>query len=37
MKYRSERQMVETFFAQLCDHLNLRRNHAKTYEEIMAR
>jgi len=36
-KYRSKRQMVETFFAQLCDHLNLRRNYAKCYEGLLAR
>ncbi len=36
-KYKSKRQMVETFFAQLCDHLNLRRNYAKSYEGLVAR
>ena len=36
-KYKSKRQMVETFFAQLCDQLNLRRNYAKTYEGIVVR
>jgi hypothetical protein len=35
--YKSKRQMVETFFAQLCDHLNLRRNYAKTYEGLVTR
>lgn len=36
-KYKSKRQMVETFFAQMCDHLNLRRNYAKTYEGLVVR
>ena len=36
-KYRSRRQMVETIFAQLCDHLNLRRNYAKSYEGLATR
>lgn len=36
-KYRSKRQMVETFFAQLCDQFNLRRNYAKTYEGLYTR
>ncbi len=29
--------MVETFFAQLCDPLNLRRNYAKSYEGLVGR
>jgi hypothetical protein len=29
-KYKSKRQMVETFFAQMCDQLNLKRNYAKS-------
>lgn len=36
-KYRSKRQMVETFFAQLCDQFNLRRNYAKTYQGLCTR
>lgn len=36
-KYKSKRQMVEIFFAQMCDHLNLRRNYAKTYEGLVVR
>lgn len=34
---RSARQMIETFFAQMCDHLNLRRNYAKTFEGLSVR
>jgi hypothetical protein len=36
-RYKSKRQMVETFFAQLCDQLNLRRNYAKSYEGLVGR
>lgn len=36
-KYKSKRQMVETFFAQMCDQLNLRRNYAKTFEGLVVR
>lgn len=36
-KYRSKRQMVETFFAQMCDQLNLRRNYAKSFVGLVAR
>jgi len=36
-KYRSKRQMVETFFAQMCDHLNLRRNYAKSFVGLATR
>lgn len=36
-KYRSKRQMVETFFAQMCDHLNLRRNYAKSFVGLACR
>jgi hypothetical protein len=36
-KYKSKRQMIETFFAQMCDHLNLKRNYAKSYEGLLAR
>ncbi len=28
--------MVETFFAQTCDQLNLKRNYAKSYEGLAA-
>jgi hypothetical protein len=33
-KYKSKRQMVGTFFAQMCDQLNLKRNYAKSYEDL---
>lgn len=36
-KLKSARQMVETFFAQMCDHLNLKRNYAKSFEGLLAR
>ncbi len=36
-KYKSKRQMVETFFAQMCDQLNLKRNYAKSYEGLAVR
>ena len=36
-KYKSKRQIVETFFAQMCDQLNLKRNYAKSYEGLVAR
>jgi hypothetical protein len=36
-KYKSKRQMVETFFAQLCDQFSLRRNYAKSYEGLVTR
>jgi hypothetical protein len=29
--------MEETFFAQLFDHLNLRRNYAKSYQGLVTR
>jgi hypothetical protein len=29
--------MVETFFSQLCDQLNLKRNYAKTHEGLATR
>lgn len=29
--------MVETFFAQMCDQLNLKRNYAKSYEGLVAK
>ncbi len=36
-KYKSKRQMVETFFAQMCDQLNLKRNYAKSFEGLLTR
>jgi hypothetical protein len=36
-KNRSKRQMVETVFAQLCDHLNLRRNYARSFVGLATR
>lgn len=36
-KWKSKRQMVETFFAQMCDQLNLKRNYSKTYEGLKTR
>lgn len=36
-RYKSKRQMVETFFAQMCDQLNLKRNYAKSYEGLASR
>lgn len=36
-KYRAKRQMVETFFCQMCDQLNLKRNYAKSYEGLVTR
>ena len=36
-KYKSKRQMVETFFAQMCDQLNLKRNYAKSYDGLLTR
>jgi len=36
-KWKSKRQMVETFFAQMCDQLNLKRNYSKTYEGLRTR
>ena len=35
--YKSKRQLVETFFAQMCDQLNLKRNYAKSYEGLITR
>jgi hypothetical protein len=29
--------MIETFFAQMCDQLNLKRNYAKSYDGLMTR
>lgn len=36
-RLKSKRQMIETFFAQMCDHLNLKRNYAKSYEGLTVR
>ena len=36
-KHTSNRQMVETCFAQMCDQLNLKRNYAKFYEGLATR
>ncbi|ATL48909.1 IS982 family transposase [Chitinophaga caeni] len=36
-KNRSKRQMVETVFSQLCDHLNLRRNYARSFDGLATR
>lgn len=36
-KLKSKRQMVETFFAQMCDHLNLKRNYSKSYAGLDTR
>jgi hypothetical protein len=36
-RYRSKRQMVATFFAQMCDQFNLNRNYAKSYEGLLTR
>jgi Transposase DDE domain len=36
-KYKSKRQMVETFFAQMCDQLNLKRNYAKSFDGLVTR
>lgn len=36
-KDKSKRQMGETFFAQMCDQLNLKRKYAKIYEGLLTR
>ncbi len=36
-KLKGKRQMIETFFAQLCDQFNLKRNYAKTYKGLLTR
>lgn len=36
-KYKNKRQMVETFFAQLCDQMNLKRNYSKSFAGLTAR
>jgi Transposase DDE domain len=36
-KYKSKRQMVETFFSQMCDQFHLKRNYAKSYEGLAVR
>jgi hypothetical protein len=35
-RYKSKRQIIEIFFVQICDHLNLKRNYAKSYEGLVA-
>jgi hypothetical protein len=36
-KYKSKRQMIETFFSQMCDQFHLKRNYAKSYEGLKVR
>lgn len=36
-KYRAKRQMVETFFGQMCDQMNLKRNYSKSYDGLLTR
>ncbi|RYY43675.1 MAG: IS982 family transposase [Chitinophagaceae bacterium] len=36
-RYRRKRQMVETFFAQMTDQFNVKRNYAKSYDGLKAR
>lgn len=36
-KYKCKRQMIEKFFAQMCDQFNLKRNYAKSYDGLLAR
>ena len=36
-KYRRKRQMVETFFAQMTDQFNVKRNYAKSYDGLKTR
>lgn len=36
-KWKSKRQMVETFFAQMCDQFNVKRNYAKNYDGLVTR
>jgi IS5 family transposase len=36
-KRKSKRQMVETFFAQVCDQFTLKRNYSKSYDGLVAR
>lgn len=36
-RYRSKRQMIETFFSQLCDQMNIKRNYAKSYVGLATR
>ncbi len=35
--YKSKRQMAETFFAQMCDQLHLKRNYAKSVDGLVTR
>ncbi len=34
---KSKKQMIETFFAQMCDYFNLKRIYEKSYEGLVAR
>jgi hypothetical protein len=36
-RYRAKRQMVETFFAQMCDQFHVKRNYAKSFEGLRTR
>jgi len=36
-KWKSKRQMIETFFTQMCDQFHLKRNYAKSYNGLVAR
>jgi hypothetical protein len=36
-KWKSKRQMLETFFAQMCDQFHLKRNYSKSYDGLVAR
>jgi hypothetical protein len=36
-RLKSKRQMIETFFAQMCDQFNLRRNYANSYKGLVTR
>lgn len=36
-RYKSKRQMVETFFAQMCDQFHLKRNYSKSFEGLRTR
>jgi hypothetical protein len=36
-KYKAQRQLIETFFAQLCDQVHLKRNYAKSYTGLATR
>jgi hypothetical protein len=36
-KWKSKRQMEETFVAQMCDQFHLKRNYSKSYDGLVAR